>query len=234
MNEISNPESAMPAVALERVSRLYGNFVALRDVSMVLPAGASVMLLGENGAGKSTVLKMVSGLAMPSYGTVKIFGDTPQNQRGRIGTMGHATMLYDELTGLENLIYFAELHGLGETSAELETVAVEALKEVGLEPGLTRRVGEYSQGMRQRASLARALLSEPELLLLDEPFSNLDVGSARGMVERLLGYLAVSGASGVARSLLLTTHQAELARPLAKTTITLSGGSVASVVEVSQ
>jgi ABC-type multidrug transport system ATPase subunit len=230
MNEISKPESGVPAVALERVSRLYGSFVALRDVSMTLPAGASVMLLGENGAGKSTVLKMVAGLAMPSYGTVRVFGDTPQNERGRIGTMGHATMLYDELTGLENLVYFAELHGLGASRTDLEAVAADALKEVGLEPGLSRRVGEYSQGMRQRASLARALLSEPELLLLDEPFSNLDVGSARGMVERLLVYLAMPGASGVARTLLLTTHQAELARPLAKTTITLNAGSVASVV----
>jgi ABC-type multidrug transport system ATPase subunit len=234
MNEISKPERATPAVALEHVSRLYGSFVALRDVSLTLAAGASVVLLGENGAGKSTVLKMVAGVAMPSYGTVRVFGDTPQNQRGRIGTMSHSTMLYDELTGLENLVYFAELHGLGAGRAELEDVAAEALNEVGLEPSLTRRVGEYSQGMRQRASLARALLAQPQLLLLDEPFSNLDVGSARGMVERLLGYLAMPGANGLQRTLLLTTHQAELARPLAKTTITLNAGAVASVVETSR
>jgi ABC-type multidrug transport system ATPase subunit len=234
MNEALMRENTPPAVALERVSRLYGSFVALRDVSLTLQPGASVMLLGENGAGKSTVLKMVAGLAMPSYGNVRVFGDTPQNQRGRIGTMSHSTMLYDELTGLENLIYFAELHGLGATRNELEAVASEALKEVGLEPSLTRRVGEYSQGMRQRAALARALLAQPELLLLDEPFSNLDVGSARGMVERLLGYLAEPGANGLPRTLLLTTHQAELARPLAKTTITLSAGTVASVVEASR
>jgi ABC-type multidrug transport system ATPase subunit len=217
------------AVELVRVSRLYGGFVALREVSLTLPAGASVVLLGENGAGKSTILKLVAGLAKASYGLVKVFGETPQSQRGRIGTMGHQTMLYDELTGLENLIYFAGLHGLGSTRDELETIAAQALREVSLEPGLMRRVGEYSQGMRQRASLARALLSKPELLLLDEPFSNLDVGSARGMVERLLQYVAEPSENGLARTLLLTTHQAELAKPLARTTITLSAGKIASV-----
>jgi len=227
-------EGQVPAVELERASRLYGSFVALREVSLRLPAGASVVLLGENGAGKSTVLKLVSGLAAPSYGKVTVFGETPQSQRGRIGTMGHATMLYDELTGLENLMYFAGLHGLGSSAGELEAIAAKALQEVALEPGpagskTARRVGEYSQGMRQRASLARALLAQPELLLLDEPFSNLDVGSARRMVERLVAYTSEPAANGLARTLLLTTHQAELARPLARTTITLNAGKIASV-----
>jgi ABC-type multidrug transport system ATPase subunit len=223
-------EDQFPAVELDRVSRLYGSFVALREVSLTLPAGASVVLLGENGAGKSTILKLVAGLANPSYGFVRVFGETPQSQRGRIGTMGHQTMLYDELTGLENLMYFAGLHGLGSGRAELESIAAKALQEVGLEPGMARRVREYSQGMRQRASLARALLSQPELLLLDEPFSNLDVGSAKGMVERLLRYVAEPGENGHPRTLLLTTHQAELARPLARTTITLQAGKIESVV----
>jgi ABC-type multidrug transport system ATPase subunit len=221
--------SEVPAVELVRVSRLYGSFVALREVSLQVPAGASVVLLGENGAGKSTVLKLVAGLAAPSYGTVTVFGETPQSQRGRIGTMGHATMLYDELTGLENLMYFAGLHGLGSSASELEAIAAKALQEVALEPGLQRRAGEYSQGMRQRASLARALLAQPELLLLDEPFSNLDVGSARRMVERLVAYTSEPGANGAARTLLLTTHQAELAKPLARTAITLSAGKIAMV-----
>jgi ABC-type multidrug transport system ATPase subunit len=216
-------------VELLHASRLYGSFVALRNVSLTLHAGASVVLLGENGAGKSTILKLVAGLASVSYGEIKVFGDSPESQRGRIGTMGHATMLYDELTGLENLMYFAGLHGLGAGKSELEAVAAKALQEVNLEPGLMRRVGEYSQGMRQRASLARALLAQPELLLLDEPFSNLDVGSAHGMVERLLRYVAKPGANGTPRTLLLTTHQAELAKPLARTTITLSAGQIASV-----
>lgn len=221
--------SQTAAVKLDRVSRLYGSFVALREVSLGLPAGSSVVLLGENGAGKSTVLKLVSGLTMPSYGRVTVFGEAPQDQRGVIGSMGHASMLYDELTGMENLVYFAHLHGLGKTSSELEHVAASALQEVGLEPKLARRVSQYSQGMRQRASLARVLMAQPRLLLLDEPFSNLDVSSARGMVDRLLAYIAEPGADGVARTLLMTTHQAELAKPLAKTTITLGAGQILSV-----
>jgi ABC-type multidrug transport system ATPase subunit len=226
--EISGDSAAM-AVRLQRASKLYGSFVALRDLSLAVPAGSSVVLLGENGAGKSTVLKLVSGLASPTYGSVTVFGERPQSQRGVIGTMGHSTMLYDELTGMENLTYFAQLYGLGESRTELEHVAASAMQEVGLDPALTRRVSEFSQGMRQRASLARVLMAKPQLLLLDEPFSNLDVGSARGMVERLIAYLSEPGGDGVARTLLLTTHQHELARPLAKTTVTLSGGRVSSI-----
>jgi ABC-type multidrug transport system ATPase subunit len=214
-----------PAVQLDRVSRLFGGFVALREVSLALPSGASVVLLGENGAGKSTLLKLVAGLQSATYGSVAVFGDAPREGRGRVAYMSHATMLYDELTGMENLGYFARLL----ESAEPEITAAEGLRAVGLDPANPRRVGEYSQGMRQRAALARVLLGEPDLLLLDEPFSNLDVGSAQSMIERLLGYVAQPGTDGIARTLLLTTHQAELARPLAKTTITLRSGRIASV-----
>jgi ABC-type multidrug transport system ATPase subunit len=214
------------AVDLHRAARLFGGFVALRDVSLTLPAGASVMLLGENGAGKSTLLKLVAGLQRPTFGSVAVFGAVPQDARGRLAYMSHATQLYDELTGLENLSYFASLLDLPEPAG----VAAEALAAVALDAGNPRRVGEYSQGMRQRAALARVLLGEPELLLLDEPFSNLDVASAQSMIARLLDYLAQPGAGGQPRTLLLTTHQAELARPLARTTVTLHGGRVASVV----
>ena len=232
MNAIAphNP-SATPtaAVALDRVSRLYGSFVALREVSLALPAGSSTVLLGENGAGKSTLLRLVAGLTSPNFGQVSVFGEQPQALRGRIAYMSHATMLYDELTGLENLTYFAGLHASGSTR-ELARTAAEALREVGLDPANPRRVGEYSQGMRQRAALARVLQSQPDLLLLDEPFSNLDAASAQSMIARLLAWLADPI---TARTLLLTTHQAELARPLAKTTITLREGRVVSVIEAS-
>jgi ABC-type multidrug transport system ATPase subunit len=228
---------AVPAIELKRVSRLYGSFVALREVTVSLPAGSSVVMLGENGAGKSTLLKVIAGLQSPSYGTVSIFGENPRDQRGVVAYMSHSTMLYDELTGLENLTYFGSLHtegpghGAFRARSVLQEKAAEALTEVGLDPANTRRVGEYSQGMRQRASLARVLLSEPDLLLLDEPFSNLDVGSAQSMITRLLAYVAQPSRSGLARTLLLTTHQAELARPLAQSTLTLSAGRLVSLVE---
>jgi len=229
---IENTATAvLPAVELNRVSRLYGSFVALREISVSLAAGSSVVMLGENGAGKSTLLKVIAGLQSASYGTVSIFGEPPRDQRGVIAYMSHSTMLYDELTGIENLTYFGSLHTEGVGRATLREKAAEALVEVGLDPANARRVGEYSQGMRQRASLARVLLSEPDLLLLDEPFSNLDVGSAQSMITRLLAYVAQPSRSGVARTLLLTTHQAELARPLAQSTLSLSAGRLVSLIE---
>ncbi|HEY5330294.1 MAG TPA: ABC transporter ATP-binding protein [Acidobacteriaceae bacterium] len=210
-----------PAIELTRVSRVYGAFAALRNVSLTIPAGASVVVLGENGAGKSTLLRLIAGLTSPTHGSLEIFGEPPRDQSHRIAYMSHETMLYDELTGLENLRYFAALQPSGLTPEA-------ALREVGLDPALPRRVGEYSQGMKQRASLARVLLTQPDILLLDEPFSNLDVASAAHMVELLLHYVQTPSSTGQNRTLLLTTHQAELARPLARTTLTLRAGEVIS------
>ncbi len=213
-----------PAVALEHVSRLYGSFVALRDVSLTLPAGSSVVLLGPNGAGKSTLLKVIAGLHRPNYGQVRLFGQPPEALRGRVAYMSHSTMLYDELTGPENLEYMLGLERPALTSADRRRVAVNALEQVGLRPDNPRRVGEYSQGMRQRAALARVLLTDPDLLLLDEPFSNLDTASADAMIARLQQHLLTPSRHGVAHTLVLTTHQAELARPLAGTTLLLRDG----------
>jgi ABC-type multidrug transport system ATPase subunit len=201
----------MTAIELHRVSRVYGNFAALRNVSLTIPAGSSVVILGENGAGKSTLLRLIAGLVSPSYGTVSV--------HSTLAYMSHETQLYDELTGLENLQYFASLQSPGLTPEA-------ALREVGLDPAIPRRLSEYSQGMRQRASLARVLLTQPDLLLLDEPFSNLDVASAKHMVELLLNYVKTLSPTGKSRTLLLTTHQAELARPLAQITLTLRGGAL--------
>ncbi len=220
------PSEVTPAIELHRVSRVYGAFAALRNVSLTLSAGASVVILGENGAGKSTLLRVIAGLTRPSHGSLSIFGEPPRDQSHRLAYMSHETMLYDELTGLENLRYFAALQPPGLTPEQ-------ALREVGLDPALPRRVGEYSQGMKQRASLARVLLTQPDLLLLDEPFSNLDVASAAHMVELLLHYVQTPTSTGQKRTLLLTTHQAELARPLADTTLTLHRGEVVSMSQAS-
>lgn len=214
----------MPVTAqLNEVSKLYGTFAALRKVSLTLEAGRCYVLLGENGAGKSTLLRVLAGLFKPSYGTVRIFGAAPSDVRDRIGYMSHAPMLYDEYTALENLRYFASLY---RTQACMS--GEEALRAVGLDPALTRSVGQYSQGMRQRTSLARVLLSHPELLLLDEPFSNMDIGSAHQMLT-VLGKI-----KGQQRTIVLTTHQRELAEPLADSLITLVAGSVATITEKTQ
>jgi len=179
------------------------------------------VLLGENGAGKSTLLRTIAGLLRPTFGEVAVFGGPPSDHRDRIGYMGHAPMLYDELTGLENLRYFASLYR-GRPGPQPE----EAMRATGLDPALARPISQYSQGMRQRASLARALLSKPELLLLDEPFSNLDAASGLQMLS-LLASLRAQG-----RTIILTTHQRDLAAPLADAFVTMHAGSVASIEHV--
>ena len=204
---------------LDSVSRLFGDFAALRQVSLEFELGRCYVLLGENGAGKSTLLRILAGLLRPSFGTVKVFDNQePHEARARIGYMSHAAMLYDELTALENLRYFARLYD-GRECLE----PAEALQQVGLDPRLDRPLGQYSQGMRQRTSLARVLLATPQLLLLDEPFSNMDIDSAHQMVALLASFRDGN------RTIVLTTHQRELAAPLADQVITLKAGRVSSV-----
>jgi len=212
--------SLQPAVArLDAVSRLFGTFAALRQVSVTFEPGKCYVLLGENGAGKSTLLRILAGLLLPSAGKVTVFEEhEPHKARQRIGYMSHAPMLYDELTGLENMRYFRSLY---QTDECLDPE--DALLQVGLDPALTRTLGQYSQGMRQRASLARVLLSRPELLLLDEPFSNMDVESVSQMV-RLLAKFRTGN-----RTILITTHQRDLAAPIADFIFTLRSGRVQSL-----
>lgn len=210
--------AVQPCVRLEQISKLFGNFAALRQVSGELLPGRCYVLLGENGAGKSTLLRILAGLLHPTHGTITVFdGQTPQQARARIGYMSHAPMLYDELTAQENLAYFASLY------PERACLAPEeALQMVGLDPALTRLFGQYSQGMRQRVSLARVLLAHPDLLLLDEPFSNMDIDSARQMVALL------SGLRNASRTIVLTTHQRDLAAPIADEVLTLHAGRIQS------
>jgi len=164
--------AASPAAAsFSGVSKLFGSFAALRKVSLDFLPGSSTMILGDNGAGKSTLLRLTAGLIAASRGTVLTFGQDPRRERQRIAYMSHEPMLYDELSALENLRYFASLHHRCDADGSCPCAASpeKALRAVGLDPALTRPVGQYSQGMRQRASLARVLQVDPELLLLDEP-----------------------------------------------------------------
>ena len=203
---------------LNQVSKLFGSFAALRQVTVELEPCRCYVLIGENGAGKSTLLRILAGLLRPSFGTVKVFGGLdPHEARERIGYMSHAAMLYDELTAQENLRYFAALY-----PRRVCMSPAEALRQVGLDPDLTRTLGQYSQGMRQRTSLARVLLPAPELLLLDEPFSNMDVESARQMVELLARFRQGN------RTIIITTHQREMAAPIADWVLTLHAGRLAS------
>jgi ABC-type multidrug transport system ATPase subunit len=233
-----DPQSAAsshaPAASFSNVSKLFGSFAALRKVSLHFEVGSSTMILGDNGAGKSTLLRLIAGLIAPSRGTILTFGEDPRRERHRIAYMSHESMLYDELSALENLRYFATLHRQrqgGEACACAGSPET-ALRAVGLDPALTRPVGQYSQGMRQRASLARVLQVDPELLLLDEPFSNLDIESARHMVDLLREFRSwpvVGAETPRQRTIILTTHQAHLAEPLAEATVTMRAGALLSV-----
>lgn len=218
------------AASLDSVSKTFGSFAAIRNLSLTIEAGTATVVLGENGAGKSTLLRLLAGLAEPTHGTVTVLGATPQERRGRIAYMSHAPMLYDELSAIENLKYFAALHSDG--GCDCVGSPEMALRAVGLDPKMTRPVAQYSQGMRQRASLARVLQADPELLLLDEPFSNLDVGSAEAIVALLADFLRWPLKDAAARrTVVLTTHQAHLAESLADVTVTLERGAIGSVIE---
>jgi ABC-type multidrug transport system ATPase subunit len=215
----TSADPVLPIARLESVSRLFGSFAALRQVTVDFAPSRCYVLLGENGAGKSTLLRILAGLLRPSAGKATVFTDfDPHTARARIGYMSHAPMLYDELTGLENLAYFRSLYHAGDCLAPEE-----ALRRVGLDPALPRTLGQYSQGMRQRTSLARVLLSQPELLLLDEPFSNMDVESVGQMIQLLAKFRAGN------RTIVLTTHQRDLAAPIADAILTLRAGRVQSL-----
>ncbi len=213
------------AAEARNVSRIYGNFAALRHVSCSFAAGGMHLLLGENGAGKSTLLRILAGLVSPSGGTVEVLGDVPAHRRSRLAYMSHAAMLYDEMSATENLRYFAQLGCSPGTCALCHASPEMALRAVGLDHTLTRPLSQYSQGMRQRVSLARVLLSDPELILLDEPFSNMDVSGARDLVALLQDVLTWPLASGDGqRTIILTTHQHELVRDVVDSTVRLERG----------
>ena len=203
-------------VSLRDVSKLYGRFAALRAVTADFSAGKLYLILGENGAGKSTLLRVIAGLIHPTRGELEVLGSKQvRTVASQFGYMAHAPMLYEELSGMENLLYFAKLYGINDAA-----VCEHAIRTVGLDPALSRRVGQYSQGMRQRMSLARAILNDPKLLLLDEPFSNVDVTSARDMAK-LLGEMRDHG-----RTIFLVTHQPALLERIADESVWMSAGEI--------
>ena len=221
------PQAAdsVPAVVLSNLTKQFGRFAALRNVSAEFPAGKLYVVLGENGAGKSTMLRAIAGLLRPTGGSVSVFGtqyggpDSGRRIHGQLGYMAHPSLLYDEMSAMENLIYSAGLYGIHDASR-----CASAITLVGLDPGLTRPVGQYSQGMRQRTSLARALLHDPKVLLLDEPFSNVDVASARGMVQ-LLSRMRDDG-----KTIFVVTHQARLLAQAADEFVWIHSGKIESRV----
>ena len=176
----------MTALELEGLSRRFGEREALDDVSLTLEPGQTLVVFGPNGAGKSTLLRVLSTLLRPSAGHARVFGHDVVKEgwavRGRIGFLGHQPLCYEDLTARENLEYHARLHGLRRPQRRID----ELLAATGLAGRAGDRVATFSRGMLQRLAVCRAVLHDPELLLLDEPRSGLDPAAAE-TVEPLIG-----------------------------------------------
>jgi heme exporter protein A len=182
----------MTALEVEGLARHYGEREALRDVSLTLQEGRTLVVFGPNGAGKTTLLRVLATLLRPHAGEIRVLGSSVPEEawavRGRIGLLGHEPLLYRELTARENLRFHARLHGVADERVE-EVLAAVVLSKRANEP-----VRTLSRGMVQRVAVARAILHEPELLLLDEPHANLDPAAIE-LLAPLIG--ATSGQTRV-------------------------------------
>jgi heme exporter protein A len=213
----------MSAVAVEGVWKFYGDFPALRDIRLEAAPGSCLALIGRNGAGKTTLLRIVAGFSRPMRGKVRILGDEPRATiaRRRIGFIGHGISVYDELTAWENLMLYARLYGLPDARRS----AMEWLERTGLDRVRDGLVREFSRGMRQRLAVARAFLHDPQVLLLDEPFTALD-DRAIALLQSLLRDALAAG-----KTVVMSTHQLREALELATHVALLVRGKVSFLGE---
>jgi heme exporter protein A len=212
-------EEERPAIELRGLVRHFGERTALSGISLTVPAGATLAVLGRNGAGKSTLLRILATLLRPHEGEVLVFGQALPRRgyavRGRLGLLAHEPLLYRELTGRENLRYHARLHGCEPQRVE------RVLEAVQMERRADEPVRLLSRGMVQRLAVCRAVLHEPDLLLLDEPRANLDPAAGE-LVEPLIG-------RGSGRTRVLTSHDPRAALAEADLVLALKDGRPAFV-----
>jgi heme ABC exporter ATP-binding subunit CcmA len=206
----------MVAASADRVWKYFGDYPALRGATIEVRQGACVALIGRNGAGKTTLLRILASLSKPSKGEVTLLGLSTRSPeaRRRIGYLGHGIGVYDDLSAFENLTLFGQLAGV----ADPKEAANKALERVGLirvKEGLAR---EFSRGMRQRLAIARAFLHDPDLLLLDEPFTSLD-DRAIAVLQELLAAARAHGST-----IVMSTHQLREAMELATDVALLERG----------
>ena len=204
------------ALELDQLWKFYGDYAALRDLTLTIAEGSCCALIGRNGAGKTTLLRILAGLTPFQRGAVRILGERPRSDKARlqIGFLGHGIGVYEDLSAEENLVFFGRISGVRDGQA----VARSWLERVGLGrvPGMPVR--QFSRGMRQRLALARTFLHSPKLLLLDEPFTALD-DRAIAMLSELLGEARARGATMV-----LSTHQIREALAIASHVALIENG----------
>ena len=207
-------------IEVAQISKRFGALTALDSVSFTVEPGGSLALLGPNGAGKTTLLRIIAGLSRPTSGTVRV-GDvdlagSAESVRSQFGVVSHQTMLYEDLTARENLVFYGRLYGL----ADLEERTADALKVVGLAARSDDRVRTFSRGMKQRLAIARATIHDPGFLLFDEPFTGLDVAGRDILSERMLHFRSQG------RTAILVTHDLHQAVELADRFVLLTKGRV--------
>jgi ABC-2 type transport system ATP-binding protein len=212
--------AAPPTIELDHVARWYGNVVAVNDITFSLSAGVTG-LLGPNGAGKTTLLHMLAGFLAPSAGQVRVLGRRPHLDPSvyrQIGLVPERESVYPFMTGLEYVAFNAKLQGLSDPAA----AARRAIEQVELTDAQDRAIGTYSKGMRQRVKVAGALVHDPQVLLLDEPFNGMDPRQRLAMME-LLGRMAEAG-----KTILFSSHILEEVERIGSEILVMVAGRLAA------
>jgi heme exporter protein A len=207
-------------IEVRALSKHFGRFSALRNLDLSVSAGDFVSLFGKNGAGKTTLLRIIAGLSSPSSGTLNIRPPRPGSPgfvRGRIGYLSHETSLYMDLTALENLRFYAHMMDASADESDLSR----RMEQVGLAGREREPVRNFSRGMQQRLAIARAFLHDPDILLLDEPFTGLDPSGA----DFFKNFLARVHAAG--KTCIMTIHDTGLGYEIAGRLVVIENGTVA-------
>ena len=209
-----------PLIAVEKIDKTFGARWALRGVTFTITQGEIVALVGPNGAGKTTLLRIIGTLSRPNAGNIRIgkipLAEHPNAARGAIGFVGHQTFMYDDLTGWVNLTFYARLYDLPNISTRVQQVAA----RVGIENRLSDVTRTLSRGLQQRLTIARMLLHEPAVLLLDEPYTGLDKVAA-DLLDQIMADAKKEG-----RAVLFSTHDLERGLAICDRAIIMKAGRV--------